>query len=63
LLEEKVTLIVLCVAWTGITVTLLSGGKTAHSQFGLPLNLNQTVVSSLKDNDKITDKRTVVQVH
>ena len=47
--------IVLCVAWTGIAATLLSGGKTAHSQFGLPLNLNETAVSSLKENDKRTE--------
>jgi hypothetical protein len=47
--------IVLCVAWTGIAANLLSGGKTAHSQFGLPLNLNETSVSSLKENDKRTE--------
>ena len=43
--------VVLCVAWTGIAATLLCGGKTAHSQFGLPLILNETAISSIKEND------------
>lgn len=34
--------IALAVASSGIASTLLSGGRTAHSAFKLPLNLNQT---------------------
>jgi hypothetical protein len=40
------------VAWTGIAATLLSGGRTVHSRFKLPLILTDTSISSLKVNSK-----------
>jgi hypothetical protein len=43
---------VLLIAWTGKTATLLNKGKTVHSQFLLPLNLNENSVSNLKENNK-----------
>ena len=39
---------VLAVAFTGIASLLLSGGRTAHSQFGLPLQLREESQSSIK---------------
>lgn len=33
-------IIIIAVASSGITATLLHGGKTVHSAFKLPLNLN-----------------------
>ncbi|XP_053206261.1 uncharacterized protein LOC128390551 [Panonychus citri] len=38
---------VVAVAWTGTAATLLVNGRTSHSRFGLPLNLNETSVSSI----------------
>lgn len=38
---------VISVAWTGIAATLLSNGKTAHSTFHIPLELNEHSESSL----------------
>ncbi|KAK8809606.1 hypothetical protein WA158_000549 [Blastocystis sp. Blastoise] len=38
---------VIAVAWTGIAATLLCGGKTSHSQFGLPFELNESSSSSI----------------
>ena len=37
----------ICVASTGIAATLLPNGKTAHSAFKLPLNINETSVSAI----------------
>ncbi|XP_055352995.1 uncharacterized protein LOC129598933 [Paramacrobiotus metropolitanus] len=39
---------VIAVAWTGIAATLLKGGRTCHSVFKFPLNLDETSVSSMK---------------
>ncbi|XP_055333911.1 uncharacterized protein LOC129585300 [Paramacrobiotus metropolitanus] len=39
---------VIAVAWTGIAATLLKGGRTCHSAFKFPLNLDETSVSSIK---------------
>lgn len=43
---------VLPIAWTGIAATLLKGGKTVHSQFLLPLNINETSISNIKESHK-----------
>ncbi|GBM09184.1 hypothetical protein AVEN_169133-1 [Araneus ventricosus] len=40
----------IAVASTGITTTLLSGGRTAHSIFKIPLTLNATSTCNLKPN-------------
>lgn len=36
------TKIAITVASSGITVTLLPGGKTAHAMFKIPIDLNRT---------------------
>ena len=38
---------VLCVASTGIAALLLPNGQTSHSQFKIPIDLNETSVSSI----------------
>ena len=38
------------VAWTGIAAMLLEGGRTVHNRFKLPIQLNETSVSSIKAN-------------
>ena len=38
---------VLCVASTGIAALLLPDGRTSHSQFGIPLELNESSVSTI----------------
>jgi hypothetical protein len=38
---------VLCVASTGIAGLLLPDGRTSHSQFKIPINLNETSVSTI----------------
>ena len=38
---------VLCVASTGIAALLLPNGRTSHSQFKIPLDLNESSVSSI----------------
>jgi len=43
---------VISVAWTGIAAMLLPHGRTVHSRFKLPLNLNEHSVSGLKVNSK-----------
>ena len=51
--------IVLNVASSGIASLLLSGGRTAHSRFKIPLNLNEDSLCSIKpDSDvaKLLDK-------
>ncbi|GBN53070.1 hypothetical protein AVEN_191478-1 [Araneus ventricosus] len=40
----------IAVASTGIAATLLSGGRTAHSLFKIPLTLNATSTCNLKPN-------------
>ncbi|XP_053202450.1 uncharacterized protein LOC128387301 [Panonychus citri] len=44
--------VVVAVAWTGTAATLLVDGKTSHSSFGLPLNINETSVSSITVQSK-----------
>ncbi|KAK8815284.1 hypothetical protein WA158_003496 [Blastocystis sp. Blastoise] len=49
---------VLAVAFTGITATLLSGGSTSHSVFGLPLDLNEMSISHItRSSAKANDLR------
>ncbi|XP_054259294.1 ATP-dependent DNA helicase pif1-like [Macrosteles quadrilineatus] len=43
---------IISVAWTGIAAMLLPFGRTVHSRFKLPLNLNEHSVSGLKVNSK-----------
>ena len=43
---------VLSVAWTGIAATLLIEGRTVHSTFQLPLELNETSTSNMTLNSK-----------
>ena len=42
----------ICVAWTGIAATILLGGRTVHSVFKLPLDLNEVSNSSISLNSK-----------
>ncbi|KAK8812301.1 hypothetical protein WA158_007535 [Blastocystis sp. Blastoise] len=49
---------VLAVAFTGIAATLLSGGSTSHSVFGLPLDLNEMSISHItRSSAKANDLR------
>jgi PIF1-like helicase/Helitron helicase-like domain at N-terminus len=41
---------VLCVASTGIAALLLPNGRTSHSQFKIPIILNETSVSTISKN-------------
>ena len=43
---------VVSVAWTGIAATLLIEGRTVHSTFQLPLDLNDTSTSNMTLNSK-----------
>ncbi|KAI3710182.1 hypothetical protein L2E82_39956 [Cichorium intybus] len=45
--------IVLNVASSGIASLLLDGGRTAHSRFRIPLNLNEDSICSIKPNSDI----------
>ena len=38
---------VLCVTSTGIAALLLPGGRTSYSQFKIPIELNESSVSSI----------------
>lgn len=44
--------IALAVASSGIAATLIEGGRTAHSTFKLPLNLNQTETATCNIDKK-----------
>ncbi|XP_053200752.1 uncharacterized protein LOC128385852 [Panonychus citri] len=46
---------VIPVAWTGMAATLLKGGRTSHSRFGLPLNFTETSVSKIAVQSKEAD--------
>ncbi|GBN07175.1 hypothetical protein AVEN_90311-1 [Araneus ventricosus] len=46
---------VIPVASTGIAATLLIGGRTAHSVFKIPIDLNATSTYNLKPNTKEAD--------
>ena len=46
---------VLPVAWTGIAASLLTGGRTSHSVFKLPVPLLDTSVSSMRAHSKQAD--------
>jgi hypothetical protein len=50
--EEK---IVICVASSGIAAQLLVGGRTAHSTFKIPLDINDTSLCSITKNSKHAD--------
>ncbi|XP_053213304.1 uncharacterized protein LOC128396721 [Panonychus citri] len=43
---------VIPVAWTGMAATLLKGGRTSHSRFGLPLTFLETSVSKISVQSK-----------
>ena len=43
---------VISVAWTGIAATLLIEGRTVHSIFQLPLELNEKTTSNMTLNSK-----------
>ena len=47
--------IVLCVASTGIASLLLEGGRTAHSRFRIPLDINDNSVCGITKNSKMAD--------
>lgn len=47
--------IVLPVASSGIAATLLPGGRTTHSQFKIPLKLDETSMCSIKHNYDIAE--------
>jgi ATP-dependent DNA helicase PIF1 len=47
---------VLPVASTGIAANLLKGGRTYHSEFKIPLKLNETSVSGIKPRSKDSDR-------
>ena len=40
---------VVAVAWSGMASTLIDGGRTCHSTFGIPIPLNETSVSRYKE--------------
>jgi hypothetical protein len=44
---------VLCVASTGIAALLLPDGRTSHSQFKIPIVLNESSVSTIAKNGKV----------
>jgi hypothetical protein len=44
---------ILCVASTGIAALLLPNGRTSHSQFKIPINLNEASVSSISKNSQL----------
>lgn len=44
---------VLCVASTGITALLLPDGRTSHSQFRIPLELNESSVSTITKTSRL----------
>jgi ATP-dependent DNA helicase PIF1 len=44
---------VVVVASSGIAATLLEGGKTVHSRFGIPLNITPTSSSSITPRSEI----------
>ena len=48
--------VVLCVASTGIAALLLPGGCTSHSQFRIPLVLNESSVSMITKNSRAADE-------
>ena len=45
--------IVLCVASSGIAALLLEGGRTAYSQFKIPLNLTPKSTCGIKKNSHL----------
>ncbi|XP_071739185.1 uncharacterized protein [Rutidosis leptorrhynchoides] len=47
--------IVLNVASSGIASLLLSGGRTAHSRFVIPININEDFVCSINVNSQLAD--------
>jgi hypothetical protein len=44
---------VLCVASTGIAALLLPDGRTSHSQFGIPLELNESSASTITKSSRL----------
>ena len=47
--------IVLCVASSGIAAVLLSGGRTAHSRFKIPLNISESSTCNISMNSLQAD--------
>jgi len=53
---------VIAVAFTGIASLLLAGGRTAYSQFGLPLQVQENSTSSIKFQSRAADQLRETQV-
>lgn len=47
--------IVLNVASSGIASLLLDGGRTAHSRFVIPININEDSICSIEQNSELSD--------
>ena len=47
--------IVLCVASSGIAALLLPGGRTAHSRFAIPLDINEVSTCNIGKNTQLAD--------
>ena len=47
--------VVLCVASSGIAALLLPGGRTAHSRFRIPLDVNESSTCSVPKNSHLAD--------
>ena len=47
---HKINVNVLPVAWTGIAANLLQYGRTVHTAFKLPLNINECTVCNVLPN-------------
>lgn len=46
--------IVLSVASSGIASLLLNGGRTAHSRFAIPINVNEDSICSIQPDSNLT---------
>ena len=46
---------VLCVASSGIAAHLLPDGRTAHSRFGIPLDINELSVANIRKNTQLAE--------
>jgi hypothetical protein len=49
------TLVVLCVAYSGIAAQLLPGGRTAHSMFKIPFEIMEDSVCAIPKNSSLAD--------
>jgi hypothetical protein len=53
--------IVLCVASSGIAALLLPGGRTSHSRFLIPLQVNRTSKCYIKKNSDLGGRPEIVK--